>query len=293
MTTRRRNGTTLVELLVAMPLALLAATAVAMLLIRIARTARTQSAALAGARELRHARLVLAADLEPLRGTDLLEVSDTVITLRAPLGVALLCAAPAPHVVDVVVPPASHDVWVAAVRSGDELHAWVAGSAPTAAPLAVRRTVVAAPASLGAQRCGADSMVHSQKWRITLGDSTTRLLHGAPVSVHRLARYRHYRSADGWWLGRQSWDGVQWDGVQPVAGPLLTPALGGVRVSALADDGSAIAIAPTTPDSVRQRIALLRVALRRPRRFREVGGPTVDSADMVLPLRGTTRRELP
>lgn len=278
------------ELLVALPLALLAAAAAAMLLARVARTARTQSAALSVSRELRHARLVLSADLEPLGGTELIEVTDSLITLRAQLGVALQCATPVPDAIDVAVPSASDDGWMTAVRRGDLLQLWHADAAPMAAPTAALHLVAAPPSALGTLRCGADSTTQRRRWRIQLQDSVARPLHAAPVSVHRLVRYRHYRSADGWWLGRQAWDGVQWDGVQPVAGPLLPPAIGGVRVSARGRDGSVITLAPATADSARREVASLRVVLRMKRAAHESWAPVADSVEVLLPLRGGTRR---
>lgn len=280
------------EILVALPLAMLAAVSAAMLLLQLARTARTQSAALAGGRELRHARLVLAGDLEPLDGRDLLVVSDTLLEFRGQLGVLRLCAVNAASSVDVSVPERSSDSWVAAIRPGDMLRVWQSAEQPAGAPAARWGVVTSPPSSLGPGYCGPDQ-TPQRRWRLTLADSMTRLMRGAAVSVHREVRFRHYRSGSEWWLGRQSRDGALWEGLQPVAGPLLSPAARGLRLEARAVSGATVTISTGSADSIRARAAQIGLSLRMARRVRDRWSPVADSIEVLVPLRATAYRERP
>lgn len=283
----RRTGSTLVELLVAMPLALIVAAAAALLLVRVGRTARAQGSVLADTRELRHARLVLAADLEPLGASELRTVSDTLLEFRGLQGVLTLCDVPDATSIVAVVPPRSSDLWVAAVRGGDEVTVW-RQSGPTDTPQRVTRVIRDAPAAFDAAPCGADSTAASgRRWRFLLADSVPSLMTGTPVTVHRQVRYRHYRSGSSWWLGRQTRDGSLWESIQPVAGP-LRPAGAGVRIAARDGAGAMVPVSSGVPDSARARAMLLQIALTMSRRVREVGAPLADSVSLMVPLRGQT-----
>jgi type II secretory pathway pseudopilin PulG len=290
---RQPRGSTLVELLVALPLALLVSAAAAMLLIRLARSARAQSSALFGMREMRHARLILTADLEPLRGRDLVVVSDTVLEFRGQLGALRLCDVSAPASVNVTALPGSSDVWVPALRTGDQLRLWRSAREPAAAPSEELRIIGAPPAALGLGVCGADTSVHTRRWRLTLTDSVRHAMAGTVVSVHRQVRYRHYRSGGAWWLGRQSTDGVQWDAIQPVAGPLLSPAQGGLQWQALDAGRALVPISVATADSLRERATQVAISLRIARLVREQWSPLADSMNITAPLRAMAYRQRP
>ena len=288
---RVRAAFTLVELLVAMPIAMLVATAAAVLLIRTARSTRAQSAALGSSRELRHARQVLAADLEPLDGGHLRFVSDTLLEFEGQLGVLIACAGPAMQALVVRVPPGSGDHWVSALRAGDQLTGWREDTDPSAQPMPVAAALAAPPLRSGVGVCGPDRDA-APLWRVPLAD-TRAWLSAGPVSVHRPVRYRHYRSGTAWWLGRHTFDGHAWDGVQPVAGPLLAPTGAGLRMSVMDEDGHPVTVDRVTADSVRRRAALVVVTLRTARRVREPWSPATDSATLMAPLRASAFRRRP
>lgn len=77
---------------------------------------------------------------------------------------------------------------------------------------------------------------------------------GSPLLVQRLTRYVHYRSGAAWWLGRRTRSSSGWEVVQPVFGPLASPAHGGMRLAMRAHSGAAVA----SPESA----AVLSIGLR-------------------------------
>lgn len=289
----RRRGSTLVEILVSLPLVMLAAAAAAMLLVRLARSARAQSVALTGGRELRHARLVLAADLEPLEGPDLVVVTDTLLEFQSQLGVLHLCLVHSATSLELAAPAGSSDSWVANLRPGDRIRLWMSGVQPSAPPVAALHTLSAPPAALGSGSCGTDLTTPYRRWRLALADSMNRVTSGTAVSVHRDVRYRHYRSGSSWWLGRQSRDGALWESLQPVAGPLMSPADRGLQLEARSVDGAPVPIGVATPDTVRALATQMSIAMRIPRRVRERWSPVVDSIDVITPLRASAYRNRP
>lgn len=287
--TSPQRASTLIELLVALPLAVLVAAAAAMLLVRVARSARAQSAILATTRELRHVRAVLGADLAALDGRDLRTVADTMLEFRGLQGVLHVCDTPDPRTVIAAVPSASSDLWVAALRESDPARLWRRGRAVTDPPTPVAATLGGAPAPLSGGACGVADLLPARRWRLTLRDSVAPIAIGAPLSVHRDVRYRHYRSAGRWWLGRQTRDGAVWEGIQPVAGPLHSPIAGGLRLEVHDALGGVLGINATTPDSVRAGAVILVARVRAARRAIE-GGATTDSGMVTVPLRASSFR---
>jgi hypothetical protein len=117
-----------------------------------------------------------------------------------------------------------------------------------------------------------------------------RVAAGTPVSVHRDVRYRLYPNSSGWWLGRQSRDGTLWETIQPVAGPFRAPAAGGMVLTARDAAGFPLRIEASTPDSVRDQVATLHVALSMKRRTVSSPGRSVDSVTVMVPLRADAYR---
>ncbi|MFN9089872.1 MAG: type II secretion system protein J [Gemmatimonadaceae bacterium] len=275
-----RAGTTLVELLVALPLTVLVAVMAVALLLHVAKAGRGQWARLATTRELRHARLVLARDLESVHGTDIRVLTDTLLEFRAHLGVLVLCTVPSGMAIDVAVPDtgAAGD-WVSAVRAGDDLIGWALPHAPSDTPQRWMAPIVAPPKGLGVGTCGPAPMVPPRpRWRLTVAaTSGVPLAPGMPVGIGRPVRYRHYQSGSRWWLGRRTRDAAGWDVTQPVAGPLLSATEHGMALQGFSHRG-----VPTTwPDSM----ALLRIVLRASRRVHDARSGHVDSAAVEVPLR--------
>jgi hypothetical protein len=99
------------------------------------------------------------------------------------------------------------------------------------------------------------------------------LIVGSPVLVRRRHRWLHYRSASSWWIGRRTFDGRQWDGTQPVVGPVNSARDGGMFVVAWRRDG----VAPYQPDST----IILDVTIRR-----TIPDGGVSSTTSRMPLSG-------
>jgi hypothetical protein len=235
-----RAGGTLIELLVALPLAMLAGVCAAMLLTRYAAGARESDARLSAERELRHAVRVMLADLAPLHGTDLVAWSDTLLEVQAQLGLMLACATEAGSVVVGGAWPEDDASVMGNLRAGDTMRIWEPSRLLVDSPASRELVVTATAVALTPGPCGALQRV--PRWRVAVGEPVP-LLAGGPVLLRRAVRYQHYRSAGKWWLGRRTREASAWETVQPVAGPLRSPAGGGMRVTALDRRGHVSGIA--------------------------------------------------
>jgi hypothetical protein len=278
----------LIELVVALPLIMVATVVAVALLLHVARTGRGQWARLATAHQLRHARLILARDLESIHGTDIQSLTDTLIEFRAHLGVLVLCAVPAGTVIDVAAPEnAAAGGWVSGVRAGDDLNAWALPGTPSDTPQRGIAPLLAPPSALGVGACGPAPLAPPRpRWRLTLAAAPGLLLTpGMPLGIGRPVRYRHYQSGSRWWLGRRTRDAAGWDVTQPVAGPLLAAIDHGMAVQGYSRDG----IATAWPDSM----ALLRIMLRAPRRAHDAMSAIVDSTVLEVPLRAAASQGPP
>ena len=284
----RRHGTTLVELLVALPLAMSLATIAAMLLVRLGHTMRGQSSAVATARELRQVAQVMSAELEPLAARHVTIVRDTLLQFREQLGVLALCAAPDARSIVAAAPPGSSDRWVGGLRPGDTVRMWATSTAALA-PVAQDRALAMVPQPLPAGGCGTDAEL-ARRWRFILTDSLAQAAAGTPVSVHRDARYRLYLAGSEWWIGRQSREGIRWETIQPVGGPFRAPAAGGVALTARDAFGHPLSIEEHSPDSVRGQVAMIEVLLTMNRRISTGFARSVDSVTVVAPLRADAFR---
>lgn len=238
----RQRGATLVELLVALPLAALLLALVSAALVAGARTARRVDAETRRAREVRHALGVLEGELRPLAPRALLQVSDTLVAFLGNVAAGVVCAQPAPNAVVLVAPTGGGaPPWHPRPAPGDRVTAWGV-AAPDAPPIPVEAIL---EALVPATPCALVPGAPQPAWRLTLrpGDSLP-VSPGLPLHVARPVRYRHYRTEEGWYLGRQRWSLDGWEIIQPVAGPLAAPADGGLRLVAWDSLGTPIAPGP-------------------------------------------------
>lgn len=215
---RRRDGTGLAELLVALALAgvILAAATRGLaqhLALHRARDARSRAAEI-----VREVHDVLRAELGHAAG-DVRVLGDTAVELAS---LRILARACHQELARLVV-PATEPAW-SAPRAGDSL---------AVMDTLVRsewRTVIAAAAT---QRATADCPAGGI--RLTLGAALPASVpaRAVPLRVWRTARYVTYRAGDGsWWLGeRLCAPGC--GAAQPITGPLLSPAQGGLRLRAV------------------------------------------------------------
>lgn len=286
---RRRRGTALLELVVALPLLLLVAALAVQGFVAQLRVVTTQEARLANVRELEHAALALAADLRALGAADLESWSDTALVAQVPVLVGYVCGTPAPNVIDVAVGAPGSAARAAAFadpRSRDVL-IWfgvdttVAGDAPAALDAQRDEGVITAVSGVAASCSDSPIRGSAAPWRLTLATPPGRLpMAGAPVTVARRTEWRVYRASDAaYYLGRRDWNGTAWSTIQPVAGPLHAPAQRGMVLRVLRADGSSAAGAPAEA----RRVDLL---LRAPRARALHESAASDSLRLRLALRG-------
>jgi hypothetical protein len=275
---RTRRGLTLPELLVAIPMALLVGTLALQLLLATLRHTRQVHLSLSVHQQLLAAREVLAADLRGLRLADLHVVSDTVLEVAGLRWIGLVCAVEedaAGGQALLVTPLSSPSQGASGPRATDQLHGWERGDAVTASPIAVAHRLSADATAIGLRPCPPREGRIVPLWRVpwpTTATRSTRPEPGFPVIARRLLRYQLYRSQGRWWLGRRNPLSQGGDVLQPVAGPLASPSVGGLRVALL--DREAVA----TSQPTRARALHIRMLAVGP------SGLVVDSLGFVVPL---------
>lgn len=239
-----RRGGTLVELLIALPIAALLAVAAAATLLGSWRLVRRAEAAQASTRELRHAQAAFEAELRPLRARDIQSVRDTALEFDALLGVGVICAAP--RAIDRLEmaspdPAAQRGVsWASSVQIGDILSLWRIDPDTIGSLVEFRTTI--RDISWGSA-CNASPWMGAwadrRSVRLTLAEaSPSSLVVGAAIAVRRRTRLSLYRSGAFWYLGKRSQVGGSWDIVQPIAGPFLSAAQDGLSMTLLDGAGT-------------------------------------------------------
>jgi len=216
------RGFSLVELLVALVVASIVLAGVGAALLGAQRFYFAQAQVLEVQQNVRVVAQVLSGELRGLDAGDgdIVAMSDTAITFKAPRAFSVICAVP-----DVVrgvlvvrssltsglraVDPARDSLLV--FRDGDPMldtdDRWLRSSV----------------SATGSAAC-ADGAAGS---RLTLGGTVGGLAQldgvtpGSPVRAFEVVRYRLYGDGGGtWWLGTQSFTGGGWSVTSPIAGPL-------------------------------------------------------------------------
>ena len=290
MTRRVPSGTTLLELLVALPLIALLGGVAVLLLLQTHRAVRGSDGIIAANRELRHAVAVLSSDLRPLRGPDLIAWSDTAIEFNAVVGAGIVCEGRGSLRQLDLLPITDHDpartTWSSTPQLGDAVNGWLSpgiSGIPDPAQVHVQRITTA-------RACAASPLLQYASTptalvqRILLADTLPRaLLLGSPIRVTRRVRLATYQSSDGlWYIGRTTWSAGTWDVIQPIAGPVLAPRAHGIRFDVRDSLGTSVRPGGRRP-------AQLHLELRAHRRasgLGRVGDPAVtDSVHVDLSLR--------
>ena len=216
----RGRGVTLVETLVATVLAGVVIAAVHAVLLGAQRFYRAQPQILDVQRGVRTAAHLLTAELRGLDASDgdIVAMSDTALTIKAPRALAVVCAVPDVASGRVIiadrltyafraVDPARDSVLL--FRDGDTLQD------------ADDRWIRARVAAVAAAPCPDGSS--GTRLTVAPAGGTAELdgvVAGAPLRTFEPVRYRLYEDASGtWWLGLQSYSGG-WSATTPLAGPL-------------------------------------------------------------------------
>ncbi|MCU0636742.1 MAG: hypothetical protein MUE41_17865 [Gemmatimonadaceae bacterium] len=278
-----RRGATLAELLVALVLGtLVASAALATLRAQLRLTGRTMSAHAADA-AVGTAWHLLARDLMsaiPIADSavGVVAVSDSTLDLWATRGVAVVCDSAGADAVVVVAPTASDARaadWPGAPRPGDRL-TWLdaadlvrdSADAWRATDLRTLEGASTCPAPPGMPRAP------GQRWRV----GGVRPSPGALLRVQRRTEHRLYRSSDGAWaLGLREWSGIAWSTTQPVVAPFVSGRDAAPGIVLVALDRNGPVASPLAPGSV---LRGLHLAVRGA----DAGGRAIDSLALTLPV---------
>jgi prepilin-type N-terminal cleavage/methylation domain-containing protein len=262
-----RRGVTLVELLVTMVVGGIALALVAAVSLRQQRVLAdlADGAALSG--QLRDAAAILPIDLRAVASGagDIREAGDTSLEVRGTIASAVVCdttpggviLAPSSAASDTYAgygaPPEIGDTaWV--FSPADSLERWTPHRV-----LATGTTAAGDCASLGPVL--SDSARGARRPTLGLESLSKSGVVGMPVRVTRALRYSLYRAADGlWYLGERDWNAasLRFNGIQPVSGPFLSPAAGGLLFSYRDTSGAVL----VTPVMNTRAVSAVRIELR-------------------------------
>jgi hypothetical protein len=195
------------------------------------------------------------------------QARDTALQFRATTGSSVVCDTADGHV---TLAPASTNAPVLSAFLVDPAvgdTAWTLSTGPAQPDRWTPRPILGVSQAAG--RCllgGVD--VHGaastgSQYVLTLAAPSTpvSVMIGAPVRVTRLVRYSLYRASDGaWYLGLREWNPttVKFNTVQPLSGPFLSAARGGLSFRYLDTAGAIIASGTTDTRGV----ALVSITLR-------------------------------
>lgn len=215
---RRRDGTGLAELLVSLALAGVILAAATRGLAQHLALHRERDARSRAAEIVREVHEVLRAELGHAVG-DVRVLGDTAVEVASLRSLARACHQDVAR----LVLPTSEPVW-SAPRAGDSL------AVMDTLSRSEWRTVIAVA---GTQRASAECPAGGTRLTLQTALPASVPARALPVRVWRTVRYVAYRAGDGsWWLGERlcpSGCGA----AQPIAGPLLSPTQGGLRLRAV------------------------------------------------------------
>jgi hypothetical protein len=260
-----RRGTTLLELLVTTIVGGIALTLVAAICVRQQRIFADVANGTALTTQLRDASTILPIDLSSIASGagDIREARDTAIELRATIASAVVCdtlngsaiLAPA------VNSASTYAGFLNPIAAGDSAWLLVADSSETWRAMQITGV---APARAGPCHSLGPTLdatsAATPRVSLTLENSASADWIGTPIRVTRPVRYSLYRGSDGWSLGAREWNTttLHFNTIQPVSGPFLSAAAGGMRLTYFDSTGAAL----TSPVGDPRAIALIRVDLR-------------------------------
>lgn len=289
---RARQGTTLVELIVALPIAAVIGLVAMSLLLDTHKLARRLNSTTAIARELRQAAAVLASEIRPLSAADIVAWTDTSLDVMALAGSGITCAIPASNMIDLLPlngTDALRTSWFATPQAGDRVFSVGRDSTIVPTDGQWQSDVLSVSASSGSSSCiGAPLLSLGSNTgnpvRLTLASAMNATPPvGSPVRITRRTRYSLYKASDNlWYMGRKTFNGLVWTTIQPVSGPFDKPLLHGLLIQ-VRDSASTVLPpgSPVQPRSVALTLHGSSAWLRAP------GKPgATDSVLMHVTLRG-------
>ena len=266
---RARLGISIIEVLVAMVVGGVVLALITMIAVRQQRlfTDLTDGVALSG--QLREAATILPIDLRgvSVAARDIREARDTSVELRGTIASALVCDTLANGF---VLAPTSDGAsayasYLTTLDAGDT--AWLytpTDSIDDWQPFAIA-SVGTPPsrqcASRGPHLSNDERALPRVSIALAAPPSSLGSAIGRPLRITRPARYSLYRASDGgWYVGEKDWNAAaaRFNTIQPVSGPFLSPALGGLTFTYLDTTGASISL----PVADTRAIAAIRISLR-------------------------------
>lgn len=263
-----RRGLTLVETLVAMTIAGVALGIVGTISLRQQRLFTELGERGALSNQLNEAAAMVPIDLRSLAPAlgDVRDARDTVMEFRATIASAVVCDTANGSILLPAASTSSTDAaygsYASTVEVGDTLW-WFAAQLPDAPSEQWAAARVTAVGSSAPGTCGAGAPAIAAGPRVSIGLSPTpdAGIIGAPIRITRPFRMSLYRASDGgWYIGQRDWNNTlaRFNAIQPVAGPFLTAASGGLRFLYADSLGASLA----NPAADARAIALVRVEIR-------------------------------
>jgi len=266
---RARRGTSIVEVVVAMVVGGVVLALIGTISVRQQRLLGelTDGVALSG--QLREAATILPIDLRgaSVASRDIREARDTSIELRGTIASAVICDTTTNGVVlaPAIAGAMTYASFLTAIDVGDTV--WVftpADSVDDWRPYRVNGVGTPAPKQCSVRGPQlSDSARSLSRVSIDMSPAPPSLgvLIGAPVRVTRPLRYSLYRAGDGaWYMGEKDWStsAGRFNTIQPVSGPFLSAAAGGLTFTYFDSAGATMPTPVVDPGA----IAVVRVRLR-------------------------------
>ena len=259
----RRPGFTLVELLIALGCASVLFAVTASIALRQQRLFVELADNAAVTARLREVTATLPIDLRAVSPTagDIRDARDTALEVRATIASAVVCDTAGRSIILGPSLPGAQTFanYLTTLAPSDT--AWLLDPADTVERWIPRK--VTSVSFTPTSRCGRGTLVAAGPFSATtLALDTLAPAHpGTVLRVTRPIRYSLYRASDGsWQLGARDWNSstLRLNGVQPVAGPLLSPSSRGLGFSYLDSSGRAL----SSPGDSTAGLALIRIVAR-------------------------------
>lgn len=247
ITTSRRRGFTLTEMLFVLVIFGLVAAATMRIIVNQQRFYTSTTDLIAMRNTLRDLGEAVPTDLRGISsiGNDIYAMSDSAITFRLATGISVICSIGATRLT-VVIPPTTLSsrsaltTWITAPTTGDTAFVYNEGASSAVSddswqqvPVTAALAVGSCPTSSGYT---ANATEAAAAQTVTFGTAlAANVVVGSVIRFYRTAKYKLYQPAgsSSWYLGYQDCPGGVCGTMQPVAGPYLaysaTPANTGLR----------------------------------------------------------------
>jgi hypothetical protein len=266
---RARLGISIIEILVAMVVGGVVLALITMIAVRQQRLFTDLSDGVALSGQLREAATILPIDLRgvSIAARDIREARDTSVELRGTIASAVICDTIANGfaLAPTEVGASAYASYLTTLDVGDT--AWLytpTDSIDDWQPFAIA-SVGTPPsrqcASRGPHLSDDERVLPRVSIALAAPPSSLGSAIGRPLRITRPARYSLYRASDGgWYVGEKDWNtaAARFNTIQPVSGPFLSPALGGLTFTYLDTTGASISL----PVADTRAIAAIRISLR-------------------------------